>query len=104
MATIAECVARGAALLDEHEPGWWQRIDLDRLNIASCEDCTLGQLHGDFTDGLAALYLTAADEPEDHGFMWYWSGRNADEADEAENLTAAWRTLIEERRAGEPRA
>ncbi len=33
MATIAQRVAAGAALLDEKRPGWWRRIDLDTLDI-----------------------------------------------------------------------
>ena len=45
-ATIAERVARGAAYLDEREPGWWQRIDLDALDLAVPCKCVLGQLDG----------------------------------------------------------
>lgn len=38
-------VKAGMALLDERErPGWWNRIDLDELNVGSCYVCVLAQL------------------------------------------------------------
>lgn len=40
----AECVERGAALLDKIRPGWIDTINLDTLNIASGSDCVLGQV------------------------------------------------------------
>lgn len=42
--TIAERVALGAAFLDKHFTGWWERIDLGTLNIDDCDSCVLGQL------------------------------------------------------------
>ena len=44
MATMTERVAAGAAWLDENQPGWWQRIDLATLDLASSCRCILGQL------------------------------------------------------------
>jgi hypothetical protein len=41
--TIAERVAAGAAFLDEHDPGWWQRIDLPTLDLSCESHCVLGQ-------------------------------------------------------------
>ncbi len=35
---------KGANLLDEKEPGWHNEIDINKLDIASCKDCVLGQL------------------------------------------------------------
>lgn len=73
MSGIAERVAAGAALLDERQPGWWQRINLDSLDLGSCVGCILGQLyaraglvHRDKTNcpyflGLRALELTEHD-------------------------------------------
>jgi hypothetical protein len=106
MATIAERVARGAALLDEREPGWWKRIDLGKLDLASTCRCVLGQLWDDapelwFDTG---PYKRALDElglyhgkDEDLGF-------DREDGEHYPPLTAAWRELIEDRRAGEPRA
>jgi hypothetical protein len=43
MRTIAERVAAGAAFLDEHEPGWADRINLRVLDQNSVCLCVLGQ-------------------------------------------------------------
>lgn len=44
MSTVAQRrVAAGAAWLDEVDPGWWELVELDRLDLASCDDCVLGQ-------------------------------------------------------------
>jgi len=46
--TPEECAAiiveHAAQLLDEHQPGWADDIDLKRLNLSSCQDCVVGQL------------------------------------------------------------
>lgn len=48
-------VARGAAWLDRHIPGWWEepdgvakRIDMDLLDVSHCSECLIGQLIGLF--------------------------------------------------------
>lgn len=105
-ATIPERVARGVALLDEREPGWADRIDLERLDVEDPCGCVLGQtwdgptLGGDpFIKHVDALlsdrtYSTAAA----YGFdAYYFDGRDFGQ------LTAEWRAVIAERRteAGE---
>lgn len=98
--SIAERVAAGAGLLDEHAPGWADRIDIDRLNISLCSRCVLGQLYGDYFRGLDAIPAigTSGDEvgPADYGFF------HTDEGwfPEDDELTAAWRALIEQRQSG----
>lgn len=57
-------VERGAALLDEKVPGWAARVDVDTLALFDCTFCVLGQLFGDFGDGLDELDITGAP----HGF------------------------------------
>jgi hypothetical protein len=102
MSTIAERVARGAALLDEREPGWWERIDLGRLDLSSPCRCVLGQLNTDldrpyfpkWTDILERFGVGLRDEFT-HGFNVGGGGTDAQFA----NLTAAWRELIEARRS-----
>ena len=77
-ATVAERVARGAALLDEKVPGWRERINLDTFAISSCERCILGQVYGYYATGLGELrrprsdpYSKAADLfAVSHGFMY----------------------------------
>lgn len=44
-------VSDAAKWLDSVEPGWWRRIDRDRLFIGSCVDCLYGQLYGSLYEG-----------------------------------------------------
>ena len=104
-------VARGAALLDEKLPGWWQRVDLDRLDLSKCTDCVLGQLTGDY-DSMATTLLIGPRankyplrgnaKAARLGFTlppsdaeWLSPMRLAEWA----ALTAAWKRLIESRRS-----
>lgn len=48
-------VSAGAKLLDRVEPGWHRRIALDRLAMESCDQCILGQLHGQFWSGFLSV-------------------------------------------------
>lgn len=104
MATIAQRVAKGAALLDEKIPGWPRMVEVAILDIDDPCKCVLGQVRraqiGDdyysaYGAMVSALHLI---EEEVYGF-----GFDAWNHDEIPALTAAWRTLIEARRAGEPR-
>jgi hypothetical protein len=108
VSTIAERVARGAALLDEREPGWWQRIDLSKLDLASTCRCVLGQLfsiaddnwppNNGYWSGLARFGLresaseAISGSAGSHGFA---SIRNED----YDALDAEWRRVIEARRS-----
>jgi hypothetical protein len=56
---VAEAVAAGVELLDRERPGWAAHIDLDRFDIGCCDDCTLGQLWGDYDLGRTALGILA---------------------------------------------
>lgn len=40
---MRESVQRGAAFLDEHYPGWRQRINLETLDMRFWDYCVLGQ-------------------------------------------------------------
>ena len=44
--TTMTFVERGAALLDDRRPGWFNEIDLDTLNIEMPGECVIGQLYG----------------------------------------------------------
>ncbi len=98
MSTIAERVARGVAWLDETRPGWAERVDLDRLDLASPCRCVLGQEFGDYfeivwSDG-------APPDTQAYGFNAASpaSGRQA-QSREFDALEAEWRRVIAERRA-----
>lgn len=92
-ATIGHRVEAGAAWLDEHRPGWWQRTDVDMLAMHSRCRCVLGQEFGDYY--MVPLML---DESVTLGFdCKHIDGEPA--KTEFDALTEAWRTLIETRRA-----
>lgn len=48
----------GAQLLDIEKPRWYDKIDLDMLDIQSHLFCVLGQVYGRFGLGMAELDLT----------------------------------------------
>lgn len=54
---LRENVERGAAMLDGNRPGWWKRINLERLMLEDCHRCVLGQLTGDYGSGEADLLV-----------------------------------------------
>jgi hypothetical protein len=97
MSDYAERVARGAALLDGRRPGWAEAVDLDELELSSCQYCVLGQLYGDFYAGRTALGLRESEISAPYGFDIY-STREGDEDFEA--LAEEWRKLIRARRTG----
>jgi hypothetical protein len=101
--TIAERVAKGAVLLDETVPDWWQRIDLKTLALVSPCRCVVGQLFpsahaplDSYADGLDALdveFYSGATL----GFDAETAGTD-EQGREYTALTAEWRRVIEERR------
>lgn len=46
LSVLEEAVARGAARLDEVEPGWFLRIDVERIEPACPDHSITGQLFG----------------------------------------------------------
>lgn len=88
-------VARGVKLLDQRAPGWDQRIRLHHLDMSCGNKCVLGQLYGDYSRGLAAVF---GDEPGvyfrtgyHYGFNKYWLTNFAE-------LNQEWSRVIRERR------
>jgi len=47
MLTIKERVENGVKILDNYDPDWANKIDLEILNLGSFEGCILGQLFDD---------------------------------------------------------
>jgi len=60
-------VADGARLLDAYMPDWASRIDLSILDLENVERCILGQLYGDYLEGLYRLHL-CFQQTVDNGF------------------------------------
>lgn len=69
MPDYTENVARGIALLDEKQPGWFNRIDLEELNLGSCFKCVLGQLFSN-------VGLNEARSPYSKGINTIFSGQS----------------------------
>ena len=96
---------RGAALLDDQDPGWAGRVDPDGLHLSDGRACVLGQLHGDYRRGLGrarVLDLSSAPgrfvSPVDLGFQAVGDLGGAAEALDYTHLTRAWRECVTERR------
>ncbi|HEV2376203.1 MAG TPA: hypothetical protein VGS19_29040 [Streptosporangiaceae bacterium] len=103
-ATIAERVAAGAAFLDTRDSGWWQRIDLEHLDLGDGCRCILGQLLDDYISveyvhfrHARHAYGLGYPETTDLGFDADPDGPD----DEFEQLTAAWAALIASRRSND---
>lgn len=60
MDSVEVRVRRGAALLDAELPGWWERVQVNELNMGRKCACVLGQLYpstpGDWGAGVAPSY------------------------------------------------
>jgi hypothetical protein len=90
---LAERVERGAALLDERRPGWWDEVDVGSLYLGDPTRCVLGQLWEDsYGVGLKALEM-GTDSSDRYGFSLF-TGRY-----KIKTLTNLWRAAIERRRA-----
>lgn len=92
MPSTSPRIERGAALLDQNAPGWERTIDLDQLSLSSTSYCIVGQVYGDYIDGLHVLNGDAEKRPAAYGFTT-WS------TEQFEALTDKWRAFIEARRA-----
>ena len=104
--TIEARVSRGAALLDEKLPGWVERIDLAKLDLASPCRCILGQTWDGIPDPESTPFAAHANELDlydedenDYGFNaggvdWF------EDQPEYDALTAEWKRVILARRDG----
>lgn len=104
--TPAERVARGAKLLDERRPGWWERVTEELVMASSC-GCVLGQVldeeadeagwSGGYFYGVSELGPGSTVEDDDnwafeHGFYSHTNSYAA--------LALEWHLAIEQRRSG----
>lgn len=60
---MKERVKAGAKFLDKKIPGWYNKIDLETLQMYDCMTCILGQLYYDYkdTDGNNSGYFAATE-------------------------------------------
>lgn len=96
--------ARGAAYLDDVDPGWHRRIDAEALALADGGRCVLGQLHGQFRAGLGRSGLfnlgsapRASLSPVAHGFHCVRAGDAEAERRDYALLDRAWREEVRQR-------
>jgi hypothetical protein len=73
---IEAAASRGACYLDERDPGWALRIDVDNLDMWSLRSCILGQLSGkgSYSLGAQRLGIDAGPYPCARGVplsIWY---------------------------------
>ncbi|WP_022835131.1 hypothetical protein [Salisaeta longa] len=97
-------VKRGASFLDAMQPGWHRDVDLDRLELASGEQCVLGQLHGEFRMGLGRSLLWSMDSaplssasPVDYGFQCVRDVPEEAQARDYRLLNIAWHAAVHAR-------
>lgn len=100
-----ERVVAGAAFLDEQQPGWYEAIDVDTLELAHGGSCVLGQLHGEFRLGLgrtAIFNFSSAPRsslsPVGLGFLCVQGVSAAEQERDYDLLNAAWREEVRCRR------
>ena len=90
MSSTSPRIERGAALLDTAAPGWEGKIDLNTLDLSSGWYCVVGQVYGDYIDGLAELNGEAEEQPWKYGF-------ESMAAESYDSLTDKWRRFITRR-------
>lgn len=94
--SAAEAVANGAQLLDEKRPGWYDLIDLDKLNVANDEVCICGQLEKYEAKAMDIWDLVAKNGDQsmiDKGVYRVW-----DTPWTYAELTVEWKKAIQARR------
>lgn len=83
-------IERGAAVLDQNAPGWETKISLDHLDLANASYCVLGQVYGDYDNGLRELDGEVETHPARYGFL-------AQGDEDYDSLTDKWRAFIARR-------
>ncbi len=87
--THDERAARGAAVLERAKPGSVALLDVDTLDIALGSNCALGQIYGNYGDGLKVVFRNQSIED---GITSY--GFNGINADDNAELTKSWKRLV----------
>lgn len=90
-------VKKGIEFLDNEIPDWKQQIKLDELDLGKCRKCILGQLFGDYENGLNELDILYS-SASDYGFTLSYEVMCTQDMDEIRpgfiDLTNAWRELL----------
>lgn len=67
-------VARGVRYLDALDPGWFNKVDLDRLEMRSGRDCVLAQVTGESFNRAAARHGLSERQGVRYGFDDFYAG------------------------------
>lgn len=84
MTDYTKAVNAGIELLDAERPGWKSEIDLDSLDLGSCGVCVLGQIFGEYSEGLSELGISTGHR---YGFDTTGEGKYTE-------LTQAWKDAL----------
>lgn len=60
---IDKFVSEGAQWMDENRPGWYERINLDELDMRRGDRCILGQIDGLYETSLTKMFGTSESKP-----------------------------------------
>lgn len=84
--TITDRVRAGIAFLNVVKPGWKKEIDLKRLDLSSGNTCMIGELYGDYDEGIITLGIEN-NTAEVLGFY-------ESDASKYSKLTRAWKMAL----------
>lgn len=98
MNTIAEMqkrVKRGIKFLDKElgRKKWAKKIKLNKLNLGNAATCVIGEIYGDYGDGLDTLNKSKA-WGRNNGFNLPVVASAASKDDEFRVLTRIWREML----------
>lgn len=104
MTTVATRVRKGAKFLDKVRPGWALKIKVPTLDLENGDRCILGQLYGDYSDGINKLLPGDDDErPIAHGFIASDDERGLEATEEYPELDRLWSYEVGLRRCAHDR-
>ena len=98
---LRERVRAGMALLDFRKPGWRHKIDLEKLDLRSCQSCVLGEVYGDYCLGMSTLFPHDENSTSSRSEVAQSLGFYLNNDRHYNDLTAVWRA---EYRRGQQRA
>ncbi len=93
-----KCV-QAAFILDKHNPEWYKKIDLEKLDMNACGWCVFGQLFEevDMTGQINRAQVLGI-KPEAIGWHTDTPSTHGEWGDLNQKVTGYWKTLIKKRR------
>lgn len=96
--TKSEAVEEAADILDQIEPDWFTKVDVNRLDMDSMGSCVLGQVFSGNAQLLSG-YTYATEEFHDLEDLDTFTGVFGGNSDEFGDYTDTWVNYITNRRA-----